>query len=217
MNAIERERQIIDLIAPRLKAEGYSVYTHPTRHLLPAFMQDYVPDAIALGTPKNIAIEIVRAGPASTATAQRLSERFEGVTDWELRIVYASPEPEEPDLTGASKDAINAAVRKVETLANAGQTEAALLLGWAVLEAVGRFLAPDHLAQPQAPAQLMEQLAMEGVVTPEEVERLRNIAALRNRVAHGALELSVRPEVIEDLVQTLRAALAENAADPIRN
>ena len=76
MSATEREQRVLDLITPRLKAEGYAVFTHPSRDLLPAFMQDYQPDAIALGRPKNIAIQIARDAATERPKAAALTERF---------------------------------------------------------------------------------------------------------------------------------------------
>ncbi|HJQ59215.1 MAG TPA: hypothetical protein VJ890_20075, partial [Vineibacter sp.] len=53
MNSIAQEAQVLESIVPKLEADGYSVYLHPSPDLLPPFMKNYVPDAIALGRPKN--------------------------------------------------------------------------------------------------------------------------------------------------------------------
>ncbi|SFJ54475.1 hypothetical protein [Methylobacterium brachiatum] len=216
MSATEREQRVLDLITPRLKAEGYEVFTHPSRGLLPAFMQDYQPDAIALGRPKNIAIQIARDAATERPKAAALTERFATSPDWELRIVYAPEGSDDRPVPGVSRDAIPTAIARVESLLAADQPEAALLLGWSVLEAVGRLLLPGDVSRPQPAGQLLERMAMQGIVTPDEADRLRQLAALRNQVAHGALRVAVPGEAVADLIAILREVLAESevAAEP---
>jgi uncharacterized protein YutE (UPF0331/DUF86 family) len=209
MSGMESERPVLDLIIPALTDAGYEVYTHPSRQLLPSFMGDYVPDAIALGKPKNLAIEIVRDGTRS-GSRKRVADRFLGVTDWELRIYYARSGGGVPAIDGVTPDIIDRTITKVEALIAAGQMEAALLLGWSTFEAIGRALIPNRLSHSQSPARLIEQLAGEGIVTPDEADRLRPIANLRNAVAHGALQRDLDRTALEDFVATLKLVLHEN-------
>lgn len=60
MTADVGEREVIDLVLPRLQAEGYEVYMHPSPSVLPSFMRSYRPDAIALKSGKKVAVEVVR-------------------------------------------------------------------------------------------------------------------------------------------------------------
>ncbi|MCJ2133317.1 hypothetical protein MKK69_04435 [Methylobacterium sp. J-026] len=212
MSATERERRVLDLITSRLKAEGYDVFTQPARGLLPAFMRDYQPDAIALGRPRNIAIEVARDDTAARPKAAALSERFAQSPDWELRIVYAPEGSDDRPVPGVTRDEIPAALARVETLLAADHPEAALLLGWSVLEAIGRLLLPGAVSRPQPAGQLLERMALEGVVTPDEADRLRQLANLRNQIAHGALRVRVPREAVAELMAILRTVLAESEA-----
>lgn len=214
MTSTEREQQILDLIAPRLKAEGYTVFAHPSRQVLPAFMRDYSPDAIALGKPKNLAIEILQDQRSSSHERKQIAERFRGVSDWEIRVFYASEFADELVIEGHSHDLIEATLTKVQVLSDADQPEAALLLGWAAFEAFGRSLLPEKRSYPQSSNQLLERLAGDGVVTPEEADVLRRIASLRNAVAHGALNIDVEPRDVSQLITILRCALDEVRSDP---
>jgi uncharacterized protein YutE (UPF0331/DUF86 family) len=83
----------------------------------------------------------------------------------------------------------------------------ALLPAWAALEAAARVLVPDQLARPQPSSRLLELLASEGYVTPEEADALREISHLRNRAAHGDLTVTVSPALIDQLVETIRSLL----------
>jgi hypothetical protein len=214
MSAPDREQRVLDLITSRLTAEGYDVFTQPARGLLPPFMRDYQPDAIALGRPRNIAIEVAR-DDATRPKAAALSERFAQSPDWELRIVYAPEGSDDRPVPGATRDEIPAALARIETLLAADQPEAALLLGWSVLEAVGRLFLPGDVSRPQPAGQLLERMALEGVVTPDEADRLRQLATLRNQVAHGALRVRVPREAVADLVAILRTVLAESEAPAV--
>lgn len=209
MSATDREQRVLDLITARLKAEGYDVFTQPARGLLPPFMRDYQPDAIALGRPKNIAIEVARDETAARPKASALSERFAKNSDWELRIVYAPEDSDDRAVPGVSRDEIPGALARVETLLTADQPEAALLLGWSALEAIGRLVLPGDVSRPQPAGQLLERMALEGVITPDEADRLRQLATLRNQVAHGALRVCVPREAVAELIEILRTVLAE--------
>lgn len=210
MKAAESARNILDLVIPNLEEAGYEVYRNPPRHLLPAFMGDYTPDAIALGAPKNLAIEVVRADRPSAAKEHRLIERFTGEPNWDLRIFYARSGESRATIEPLPRDVIAAKVEGVERLLAAGETEAALLIGWSILEAIGRHLVPGRLERAQSAARLIEFLAGEGIVTPDEADQMRRLAELRNRIAHGGLETPVMGADVSAFVATLKLVLQEN-------
>lgn len=214
MKAAESARGILDLVIPNLEDAGYEVFRNPPRQLLPAFMGDYIPDAIAIGAPKNLAIEIVREDRPSAVMDRRLIERFTGVPDWDLRIYYARSGEARTAIAPLPRDVIAAKVESVEKLLAAGETSAALLIGWSILEAIGRNLVPARLERAQPSTRLIEFLAGEGIVTPDEADQMRRLADLRNRVAHGGLETPVTPAEVAAFVATLKLVLQENSAAP---
>lgn len=107
MSTPEQEMDVLNSIVPKLRAEGYAVHVHPHRSMLPSFMQSYTPDAIALGVPKNLAIEVVLEGPSTHALLSNLRERFEHSRDWDLRVYYAHPSDERGSLEVVSKAEID--------------------------------------------------------------------------------------------------------------
>lgn len=214
MSAVDRERRVLDLIAPRLAAEGYAVFKHPSRTILPAFMQGYLPDAIALGAPKNLAIEIVQDEHRSTRKREDLASRFDGNPDWELRVFYLSSLADDFSMARPSAESVELAIQNARTLLDGGQTEAALLLAWAAFEAFGRMLLPEQLSHAQQPSQLLERLAGDGIVTSDEADRLRVIAKARNAIAHGDLDLDVDTASVRDLIAILHTSLREGASLP---
>jgi uncharacterized protein YutE (UPF0331/DUF86 family) len=209
VSGIEEARKVIEFVTPRLQAEGYSVYLQPSRGLLPAFMRGYEPDAIAIrvkdagGAKKNLAIEVKVEGYPTNANLEGLTKLFAGSPDWELRVYYARPAGELEDLPKMGRETIDTALDSVRSLIALEQPQAALMLGWASIEALGRSLAPERLGRAQGSLGLIEVLANEGLVTPTEADTLRGLASLRDRLIHGALDQHVSPEDLRNLVDIL--------------
>jgi hypothetical protein len=84
---------------------------------------------------------------------------------------------------------------------------AALLTGWAVFEAAARALLPDSLKRPQPPARLIEALASEGYIMPDEADLLRRLSRTRNEVAHGRLDLTPSADDVALLIAVTRSML----------
>src|SRR5687767_2523689 len=88
MSDSERESDVLATLVPRLEADGYTVYINPPLEMLPPFLKSYRPDAIALGKPTNLAIEIVYSGPTSGRRVEQLRKLFEGAQGWKLQLHY---------------------------------------------------------------------------------------------------------------------------------
>jgi hypothetical protein len=209
VSAIAETRKVIDLVTPQLQAEGYSAYLQPSRRLLPAFMEGFVPDAIAIrakspdSPKKNLAIEVKVEGYPANANLEGLTKLFTNAPDWELRVYYARPAGELENLPTMDRETIDTELVSVKSLIAVDQPRAALMLGWAVLEALGRSLAPERLGRARGSFGLIEVLANEGIVTPNEADMLLGLASLRDRLVHGALDLHVSPEDLRCLVELL--------------
>ena len=211
MNIVEESRQVLEQLVPQLEAEGYTVFIEPSRQLLPPFMEGYIPDAIALKSNKNLAIEVIVEGPSAKLKADRLKGRFDNAKDWELRVYYVRPTGRKEALQAMTKEVVDTSVASVETLTSEGHISAALLIAWATFEALGRALIPEKFARPQSPARLIEVLATDGLITPSEADMLRKLANVRNQLIHGNLNPSVdRTELQKfiDVLKTLRAMIS---------
>jgi uncharacterized protein YutE (UPF0331/DUF86 family) len=205
MSIAETASRILDSLIPRLQAEGYDVYVRPARYLLPPFMGNYTPDAIALGSPKNLAIEIAVKDPSSTLRLGSVRERFETAKDWELRVYYAPTADEQIDVDVVSREAIERSLGEVERLVADGRLRPGLLMVWSIFEAIGRILAPTELSRPQTPMRLVEVLAADGHVTPSQADLLRRLAPIRNHAAHGDLDVAVGIADLNQAVAILKS------------
>jgi len=91
----------------------------------------------------------------------------------------------------------------------------ALILGWAVLEALARLASTHdgtgHLG-PLSPVQAVQLLAEEGYLENDAAADLRRMTSLRNAVVHGDLSADVSAEQAAALIERLHMI----AADVIR-
>jgi uncharacterized protein YutE (UPF0331/DUF86 family) len=201
-----RDADVLDSLLPQYEAEGFEVFLHPSPSILPPFMQGYRPDAIAIRPDKKIAIEVVRSASGAAPKIKELQSLLADHRDWELRVVYVSSPSPEKTLEVASRPAVRKAIQRVLDLKTAGHFVPALIMAWATLEGIGRALLPDRFSRPQTPARLIEVLASEGYLTPEEADTLRAAISVRNAAVHGVLDPALDEKQLElfiNILQTL--------------
>lgn len=200
-SSLIREKDFLQTLIPSYEAEGFSVFLHPAREMLPPFMRGYQPDAIAIREDKKIAIEIKREGNSPVVAAMdELQKIFSNDSDWELRVYYIPGRLEEEDIQPSGLPEIDAALAEVEQLKRAGHLRAALIMAWAALEAAGRALLPQNLVRPQEANKLVELLASEGVVTPTEADSLRRAITARNAATHGQLAVPITQREVDQVI-----------------
>lgn len=207
LSGYELERAVLDTMVPELEADGFRVVIHPKRDTLPTFLQGYQPDMVAYKDNKNLAIEITAQAPGSEPKERLLRERFAGHPDWELRFVYAPPAHSDANIPAVSAQTVVDHLDRLDASVEAMGLSAALLAGWAVFEAAARTLLPSSLTRPQPPARLIETLASEGYVTPDEADMLRRLSRTRNEVAHGRLDVTPSRDDVAWLISVTRSLL----------
>jgi hypothetical protein len=210
LSGYDLERAVLDTMVPELEADGFRVVIHPKQETLPTFLQGYQPDMVAYKDNKNLAIEIAARAPAAPDSKLKervLRARFAGHPDWELRFVYAPPFNSDANIPVVSKQTVSEHLDRLDASVDAMGLTAALLTGWAVFEAAARALLPSSLTRPQPPARLIETLASEGYVTPDEADMLRRLSRTRNAVAHGRLDLTPSRDDVASLIAVTRSIL----------
>jgi hypothetical protein len=186
-----------------LEAEGYKVVSRPSRKLLPSFLAKYQPDAIAFKGDKKLAIQMTPSDRGSDAKISALQQLFAEHTDWEFRVIYAPSLTSETTIPVSSKKAIKEHLDRIASGFEAMGGAAALLAGWAAFEAAARSVIPGAFKMPQTPARLLENLAANGYITPDEADALRRLGQLQHEAAHGRLDIRLSEE---DLTVLLNAA-----------
>ncbi len=207
----QTEAEVLQRLLPELEAQGYEVYLHPNRRFLPSFLGDHTPDAVALRTDKNIAIEVTRQSADTAKKLEQITALFEGQPKWELRIVWLEPANSQRDLEVQPSAAIAKRIAEVQELLDKGSSEGSLLLAWATFEALARAILPDRFQRPQTPGRLVEILATEGYITPSEADFLRVLAEKRNKLIHGELQTHASKAELGNFTKTLGSLLEELA------
>jgi hypothetical protein len=212
MTPSQTEGRVLALLRNRYEADGFSFIEHPMRGDLPAFMQGYEPDALALGKDKFIAIEIkLERGPDTDKNLRAISERFRGQPLWEFRVVYGD-EVEDQPIAAPTLDQILVQLAEAETLLAQDHPRAALVLGWATVEAIARTLSADLPASgSRTMRQAVELLEHLGRLRFREAQQLRGSIPLRAKVVHGDFQTPITAAEVEPVLKAARAALAEAA------
>jgi uncharacterized protein YutE (UPF0331/DUF86 family) len=195
----------LDRFAARWEAQGYRLVRSPTGRELPDFLGSYRPDAILLG-PEKILVEVAQKGRSDTPDKLKaLRALLVGHPDWRLEVLYAGTQPEliPPISTPNLRKSLSeiAAIERDEP-------RASLLLLWATLEAIARRLEPEQTRRPQTPGRVVEVLASEGHILPDEADFLRRASALRNRLIHGGLDVEISPDLVRGVLQVASRLLA---------
>ena len=205
--ASQTEAVILQMLVPNLEAEGFQVFLRPSRSILPSFMQGYLPDAVAVKADKKIAIEIKSDVGRAKPHIQVLRDMFSRHQDWELRVIYASDQNAEQSIAILPRDLIAGTLDRIMTIYDEAGAIPALLTGWSVFEAAARSLIPGDLGRPQPANRLLEILASDGYITPEEADALRILAHSWNTAAHGHLDVSITRDQVASLVSVTRTLL----------
>ena len=193
---------------------GLKFYLNPPREIVPDFLGDYRPDAIALGPEGGIIIEMkLRRSPASEKHLAAIAGRVSGQKGWEFRAIYLNPPWDEmPPIEKPSPDQLQATFKEIEELTKTGHRAAAFVRAWAALEALARLAsATGETKHPSVlrPIQVIQTLAEEGYLDHEAADRLRQMVKLRNAVVHGDFTADVPVEQVQDLLKELQAIASD--------
>lgn len=199
------------------EARGLKFYINPPREVVPTFLGDFQPDAIALGPEGGIVIEVKsqKSRPSErqlAAIAKRISEH----KGWEFRAIYLSPRTEEaPPIAKPTLSQLQAVFGEIDALIKGGYSTAAFIVLWAALESLARLassLGGSERPESLSPIQVVQTLAEEGYIENEAADRLREMTKLRNAIVHGDLSIDVPADQISSMLDQLRG-IARNIAE----
>ncbi len=200
----------------RLSEErGLEFHINPSRDLIPPFLAGYQPDAIARRPDGGgIIIEVKRQRTGSSdRQLSEISKRVSAQKGWEFRVIYVNPAAEVPiGFARPTREQITARLEETEALAKTGHRGSALILGWAVLEALARLVVAHDEAErsgPFSPLQAVQTLAEEGYLEHDAAQSLRQMVTLRNAVMHGDFSADISAEQVESLLEQLQAIASD--------
>jgi len=206
---IGAEQYVLDSQIAELVGQGYEVLRDPKGMVLPPEIREYVPDILAVRGNEKLVVEVASRRQSLASRLSRLAESMSGLDGWKLKIVWVEDIPSANDISLQSEVDIEKAYASAAKLSENSEQQAALLLAWSTLEAVGRRLLPSSLKKPQTPGRIVEKLAQEGFLLPEQAAHLRLMAAARNRVVHGDLGLSISQSDVRALLGIIEILLGD--------
>ena len=208
------EDAVLQTVVPSLEAEGFQVFVQPTRRMLPSFMERYQPDAIAVRADKKVALEVLGSATLTGGYRERvarLQAMFADHPEWEFRVIYAPENDAVEEIPISPRESIEELLARIEAAYDAMGPAAALLTAWAAFEATARVLAPNAYGRPQPTSRLIEGLAGEGYITPDEADIIRQVSQLRAQIAHGRLDLVPTRDQVDSLIRITREMLSQPA------
>jgi hypothetical protein len=190
----QAENEALCRLKDDFKAKGYVVIGEPTQDDLPEFLRSHRPDALAFGPGDNVVIEArSRRTRASDVLLAQLAQIVSSQPRWRLLVVYAGEASDDlVRVHRADQPQIEKALEEARDLRSQGHHKAALVVAWALLEALARNLPGDGLSfRALSPMQVIERLAAGGYLVPSDAERMRGLIAVRNGVVHGDFSTDV--------------------------
>lgn len=203
MTQTTSEEQVLQREIERLESEGYDVFVHPRAPLVPDFLGDFVPDAVATGKGKKIVLEVAKPSTPKSKRLKDVAARFAQQHEWELKVLFVNPTSSGTALPVQSRQAIDDALGEIERLREVKALRAAFLLAWATFEAEGRASIEGQFDRPQTPGRLVEVLGQEGLLTPSEADQMRALSEKRNRLIHGDLGTEISADDLQSLIGVL--------------
>jgi hypothetical protein len=211
-----RKAVLIESLIPQLEADGFQVFVQPPAAMLPPFLQGMRPDVIALKAGQKLAVEVVTGDEGEPAKAGRLAALMAGHAEWQFRVFYAPADRRAAGEVAPSREAVSRLLDRLPDLHRGSGALPALLTAWAAFEAAGRIALGDAAAGVMDTARLIEALAHDGLLTPDEADWVRSLAQRRNGAAHGDLAATLAAEELSRLIELCRMLLdpAEAGAAP---
>lgn len=201
-------RHVLDGLRSDAERRGWAFYERPTEAVLPDFLSDHRPDAMAVTPDGGIVIEFTsRQDLAEKGRLADVARKIAEHPGWSLRVFYANPsDPAGPEAALPTLADLVSGIDEVRALGRLGQPRAALVMAWATLEAMARLAVAGRghdLVRPLSPVQAVQILVQEGCLDDEDAGRLRRSARLRNDVVHGGVSTVIAPEDVGELVEAL--------------
>ncbi|WP_316172329.1 MULTISPECIES: hypothetical protein [unclassified Bradyrhizobium] len=207
----KREADILRTLRSRYEQRGFTFIAHPARDLVPPFLQGYTPDALAISERESVVIEVKAArSPASQKSLSRIAQLVARQPNWKFEVYYGGDFPRTA-YRRPTKGEVSLLVDEVRQLASAGFVRAAVVMGWAALEAIARGLrieSEEFSLEPMIPSAIVEWLVSQGHVDSGTGRALRQMIRVRNAIVHGDQSIEMGTYELSALINTL-GVLAE--------
>ena len=174
--AEKNEADILRVLRRRYEQDGYTFVTHPTGTLVPAFLGNYRPDALAISDKGSVVIEIRSRAAGSSKRIADIAAIVERQPNWRFQVFY-TPNFRTDTFAPSSANVIVEAVNEVFALQKSGHDRAAFLMAWSALEAFVRTLHANErdANKPLIPSEIVEWLSQWGNIDTALAKKLRRL------------------------------------------
>lgn len=212
----DAEAQILENLRRAYEERGFTFVAHPRGDAVPSFLAPYRPDAIARKPGESRVIEVkLRASRPSEPHLAAIRKRITDHPEWKLDVFYVGRNQSTlEDIPRYGIARIREEVDEVAKLNAAGHSRAAFLLAWSLLEAALNAVDTESASRGSNPRQVVQWLVMNGHIDPDSERRFRELADLRNRIAHGDLGADVPSDAIDQLLAAISEIQPVAAASP---
>lgn len=216
MSGAELEKEALDRLKERFESQGYEFLMNPPRSRLPDFLQSSPPNALAIGPNETVVVEAKRRrSKASDILLKILAQDISTRIGWRLLVVYVGETSNDiASFNRAEQVQIRHAIQDVRKIMLVSPSWIIMATTWSIFESVARnlYAVGDSVAERAlSPIQIVERLASDGYLDPNEAKRLRALISARNRAVHGDLTISAPTEDLHFMLD--KADEINNASD----
>ena len=197
--------------AEEYRGKGYEVSLETPLDLLPNFRADLV---ARKGDEVRVVEVKSRASLGAMPEIGELARVVDAKEGWTFELVLLG-EPDRLDTPEGmhlcDRVAIQDRIEQAEQTLATGHTEAALVLAWSAVEAATReaLVAEGVLERDIAKGRsVLDQGVFHGVVSRDEYDRLTDLRAYRNAIAHGYAVKDFDEGVARRVIDTAREMIA---------
>lgn len=205
-----RSRHLLDELKIDADRLGLAFHLEPPAAILPDFIGSDRPDAMVITPDGGVIVAITdRKDLARRQSLADLAKRVAEQPGWSLRVFYANAsDPAEHAGVSPTIADVTSGIDEARALDEMGHGRAALVMGWATLEAMARLAVSrsgDDLVRSLAPIQAVQVLVQQGYLGDDDARKLQHSARLRNEVVHGGVSTVIAPGDVSELLGTLES------------
>lgn len=197
------EQEAVARAAEKYRGEGFAVTLDPDPAALPAELQGRRLALLATHNGTSVAVEVWSRDRVNDLPPTFLPP------GWEFDVISlpsAAPDGLPGPGPAATPESTRRLLEELDELLPRGATRARFLVAWAAAEAGMRVAARQAGLDPDRapPRQLMADLTSAGILSQAQLDRLRQLFAVRNRLIHGVPVDGLDPAASEDLAGVAR-------------
>ncbi|PRY74885.1 hypothetical protein [Marivita geojedonensis] len=201
-------------LARKYELDGYTAELEPKNIPGADFLGSYRPDLLLERDGQKIIVEIKRRHrPELSKHIEALKNKIEQQPGWKFLLVYLDSDRALAGLKSVPYPSIRSLLNEAEAAFDTGSKRAAFLSLWAGFEAAARRINPEAFSKPQSPGRIITVLAENGTFWPDDADELRRLAAKRNSLIHGELDVEISDEDYASLMAHVET-LAEERSPP---